>query len=92
MGDSLSHLDDLLFLSDPEQMLRSNVDLCSDSNDMWKEWKEMFVSYMDGHAPRKLKRTRPRGGFRCCFKLDSSYQDSKIAEIFASLRHIYLLI
>ena len=33
MGDSLSHLDALLFLSDPEQMLWSNVDLCSDSND-----------------------------------------------------------
>ena len=34
----------------------SNVDLCSDPNDMWHEWKQMFVSCMDKHAPRKLKR------------------------------------
>ena len=25
-------------------------------NDMWHEWKQMFVSCMDKHAPRKLKR------------------------------------
>ena len=30
----------------------SNVDLCSDPNDMWKQ---MFVSCMDKHAPRKPK-------------------------------------
>ena len=34
----------------------SNVDLCSDPNDMWHEWKQIFVSCMDKHAPRKLKR------------------------------------
>ena len=34
----------------------SNVDLCSDPNDMWHEWRQMFVSCMDKHAPRKLKR------------------------------------
>ena len=44
------------FLSDLEQMPWSNVDLCSDPNDMWHEWKQMFVSCMDKHAPRKLKR------------------------------------
>ena len=45
------------FLSDLEQMPWSNVDLCSDPNDMWHEWKKkMFVSCMDKHAPRKLKR------------------------------------
>ena len=44
------------FLSDLEQMPWSNVDLCSDPNDMWQEWKQMFVNCMDKHAPRKLKR------------------------------------
>ena len=44
------------FLSDLEQMPWLNVDLCSDPNDMRQEWKEMFVSCMDKHAPRKLKR------------------------------------
>ena len=44
------------FLSDLEQMPWSNVDLCSDPNDMWHEWKQMFVSCMDKHAPRKQKR------------------------------------
>ena len=34
----------------------SNVDLCSDPNDMWQEWKQMPVSCMDKQAPRKLKR------------------------------------
>ena len=41
-------------LSDLEQMPWSNVDLCSDPNDMWQEWKQMFVNCMDKHAPRKL--------------------------------------
>ena len=44
------------FLNDLEQMPWLNVDLCSDPNDMWHEWKQMFVSCMDKHAPRKLKR------------------------------------
>ena len=44
------------FSSDGEQMPWSNVDLCSDPNDMWQEWKQMFVSCKDKHAPRKLKR------------------------------------
>ena len=44
------------FLSDLDQMPWANVDLCSDPNDMWHEWKQMFVSCMDKHAPRKLKR------------------------------------
>ena len=44
------------FLNDLEQMPWSNIDLCSDPNDMWHEWKQMFVSCMDKHAPRKLKR------------------------------------
>ena len=44
------------FLGDLEQMPWSNVDLSSDPNDMWQEWEQMFVSCMDKHAPRKLKR------------------------------------
>ena len=47
-------------LSDLEQMPWSNVDLCSDPNDMWQEWKQMFLSCMDKHAPRKLKRISKR--------------------------------
>ena len=45
-------------------MPRSNVDLCSDPNDMWQEWKQMFVSCMDKHAPRKLKRISKKRGLR----------------------------
>ena len=51
-------------LSDLAQMPWSNVDFCSDPNDMWQEWKQMFVSCIDKHAPRKLKRSskkRARG-------------------------------
>ena len=44
------------FLSDVEQMPWSKVDLCSDPNDMWQEWKQMVVSCTDKHAPRSLKR------------------------------------
>ena len=44
------------FLSDFEQMPWSNVYLCSYPNDMWQEWKQMFVSCMDKNAPRKLNR------------------------------------
>ena len=40
------------FLSDLEQMPWSNVDLCSDPNEMWQEWKQVFVSCMDKNAPR----------------------------------------
>ena len=32
------------FLSDLEQMPWSNVDLCSDPNDMWQEWKQMLLA------------------------------------------------
>ena len=53
------HFEKSNFLSDLEQMPWSNVDLCPDPNDMWQEWKQMFVSCMDKHAPRKLKKTRP---------------------------------
>ena len=30
-----------------------------DPNDMWKKWKELFLSVCDKHAPVKTKRTRP---------------------------------
>ena len=29
-----------------------------DPNDMWKKWKELFLSVCDKHAPVKTKRTR----------------------------------
>ena len=46
------------FLNDLEQMLWRNVSSHSDPNDMWQEWKNLFVSCMDKHAPLKSKRIR----------------------------------
>ena len=40
----LKHFQKNKFLSDLEEMPWSNVDLCSDPNDMWQEWKQMFAS------------------------------------------------
>ena len=36
----------------------ANVDAHSDPNDMWREWKEMFLSCVDKHEPVKSKRVR----------------------------------
>ena len=47
-------------LSDLNQLSWANVDLCSDPNDMWLEWKEMFLGCVDKHAPLKLKRIRKK--------------------------------
>ena len=44
--------------SDLNQMPWANVDAYSDSNDLWREWKEMFLSCVDKHAPLKPKRAR----------------------------------
>ena len=46
------------FLNDLEQMPWRNVSSHSDPNDMWQEWKNLFVSCMDKHAPLKSKRIR----------------------------------
>ena len=51
----LKHFQKNKILSDLEEMPWSNVDLCSDPNDMRQEWKQMFVSCMKKQAPRKLK-------------------------------------
>ena len=48
------------FLSDLNQLPWANVDLYSDPNDMWREWKEMFLGCVDKHAPLKLKRIRKK--------------------------------
>ena len=48
------------FLSDLNQLSWANVDLYSDPNDMWREWKEMFLGCVDKHAPLKLKRVRKK--------------------------------
>ena len=47
-----------LILSDLNQMPWANVDAHSDPNDLWREWKEMFLSCVDKHAPLKSKRVR----------------------------------
>ena len=48
------------FLSDLNQLPWANVDLYSNPNDMWREWKEMFLGCVDKHAPLKLKRIRKK--------------------------------
>jgi len=48
------------FLSDLNQLPWANVDLHSNPNDMWCEWKEMFLGCVDKHAPLKLKRIRKK--------------------------------
>ena len=42
----------------------SNVDFCSDPIDMWQEWKQMFASCMDKHAPCNLKKELVTSGLR----------------------------
>ena len=46
------------FLNDLEKMPRRNVSSHSDPNDLWQEWKNLFVSCMDKHARIKSKRIR----------------------------------
>ena len=46
------------FLNDLEQMPWRKVSSHSDPNDMWQEWKNLFVSCMDKHVPLKSKRIR----------------------------------
>ena len=41
------HFDKGNFLSDLNQLSWANVDLYSDPNDMWREWKEMFLGCVD---------------------------------------------
>ena len=48
------------FLNDLNQLSWANVDLHSNPNDMWREWKEMFLGCVDEHAPLKLKRIRKK--------------------------------
>ena len=55
------HFQNNKFLRDLEQMPWSNVDQCSDPNVMWEEWKQKFVSCIDKHAPRNLKRNNKSG-------------------------------
>ena len=54
------HFDKGKFLSDLNQLSWANVDLYSDPNDLWRQWKEMFLGCIDKHAPLKLKRVRKK--------------------------------
>ena len=38
----------------------ANVDLYFDPNDMWQEWRELFLSCVNKLAPLKLKRVRKK--------------------------------
>ena len=58
------HLKKSKFLSGLEQMPWSNVDLCSDPNEMLQEWKQMFVRCMGKHVPRNLKKELVKSGLR----------------------------
>ena len=46
------------FLIDLNQMPWANADSHSDPSDMWREWKEMFLSCVDKHALLTSKRVR----------------------------------
>ena len=46
------------FLNDLEKMPWRNVSSHSDPNDMWQEWKNLFVSCMDKQAPLKDVRAK----------------------------------
>ena len=54
------HFDKNRFLSDLNQMPWAHVDVHSDPNDMCCEWKEMFLSCVDKHAPLKSRRVRKK--------------------------------
>ena len=38
-----------------------NVDLYSNPNDMWREWKGMLLGCVDKHTPLKLQTIRKKG-------------------------------
>ena len=46
------------FLYDLEQMSWKDIDSYSNPNDMWKIWRDLFISSVDKHAPLKTKRIR----------------------------------
>lgn len=44
------------FLEDISQMPWAKINTSNDVNEMWKQWKEMFMSCVDAHAPIRHKR------------------------------------
>lgn len=48
------------FLHDLTQMPWSKVQMSDDPNNMWEQWKEMFIGCVDHHAPIISKRVRGR--------------------------------
>ena len=49
----------LYFRNDISTQLWHDIKELYDPNDMWKKWKDLFLSVCDKHAPVKIKRTRP---------------------------------
>lgn len=45
---------------DLNQTQWANVDLYFGPNGMWQEWKELFLSCVNKHAPLKFKRVRKK--------------------------------
>ena len=54
------HFDSNRFLRDLNHMPWDNVGLYSDLNDVWREWKKMFLTCLGKRAPLKLKRVRKK--------------------------------
>ena len=54
------HFDSNKFLRDLKQTQWANADLYFGPNDIWQEWKELFLNCVNKHAPLKLKRVRKK--------------------------------
>ena len=53
------HFNSTNFLNDILTQPWDDIKEFYDPNDMWKKWKDLFVSVCDRHASFKTKRTRP---------------------------------
>ena len=53
------HFNSTNFRSDISTQPWENIKELYNPNDMWKKWKDLFLSVCDKHAPVKTKRTRP---------------------------------
>ena len=53
------HLNSTNFRSDISAQPWENIKELYDPNDIWKKWKDLFLSFCDKHAPVKTKSTRP---------------------------------
>ena len=52
------HFNSANFRADIFAQPRDDLKIFYDPNDMWKKWKDLFLTVCDRHAPMKTKRTR----------------------------------